>query len=287
MAAIYSNFSSGTITDNPLLIGGTTINSANFASVPTVATPNTMWLVLDPTGAAGAPEIVQVTVHTASATSMTVVRAQQSTTARQHLVGTTWVIAATKSDLDELPFRKLTTTGDTLYASAANTATRLPVGATGTQITVVGGVPTWYGGPNYGQPTQFTHVVKQGVTNSQISQFGSYVRVGRMVIGYAQVLTTVTTPGSASNAVEITLPLAVAATTGNQILGVGSIVVNGGSIHYSQLIYDNASSTNRFASIPSTPAAQTFLGATGSAFTTALAGSGLVSIQYMYETTAD
>lgn len=287
MAAIYSNFLSGTITDNPLSSVATTVNSANFANVPAVASPNTMWLVLDPTGSAGAPEIVQITAHTASATSLTVVRAQQTTTARSHASGTTWVVAVTKADMDEMTFRKLTATGDVLYASAANTTTALNIGTTGKMLTVVGGVPAWYGGPNYGAPTAFTHVVKQGVTNSQISQFGSYVRLGRMVIGYAQVLTTAGTPGTASNAVEITLPLAVAATTGNQILGVGSIVVNGGSIHYAQLVYDNGSSTVRFASIPSTPAAQTFLGATGSAFTTALAGGGLVSIQYMYETTTD
>jgi hypothetical protein len=37
----------------------------------------------------------------------------------------------------------MTTTGDMIYASAANTAARLPVGSTGQVLTVAGGVPTW------------------------------------------------------------------------------------------------------------------------------------------------
>lgn len=36
-----------------------------------------------------------------------------------------------------------TTTGDILYASAPNTPARLGIGATGTVLTVAGGVPTW------------------------------------------------------------------------------------------------------------------------------------------------
>jgi hypothetical protein len=37
----------------------------------------------------------------------------------------------------------MTTTGDTLYASAANTPARLGIGSTGNVLTVAGGVPTW------------------------------------------------------------------------------------------------------------------------------------------------
>lgn len=37
----------------------------------------------------------------------------------------------------------LTTTGDTYYASAAATPTRLGIGSTGNVLTVAGGVPTW------------------------------------------------------------------------------------------------------------------------------------------------
>lgn len=104
MAAIYSNAQSGTTTTSPLLIAGTTLASAAFANLPTISSPDTLWLTLDPTGVAGLPEIVQVTAHTAASTSCTIVRAQQSTVARQHLVGTIWRHSATKSDWDAVPF---------------------------------------------------------------------------------------------------------------------------------------------------------------------------------------
>lgn len=131
MAAIYSAFLSGLVSDNPLSSGATTLNSSGLASMPVVAAPNYMWLVLDPNGAGGTPEIVQVTAHSASATSCTIVRGQQSTSAHSHVLNTPWVVAATPSDFDELPFRKVTTKGDMLVATAANTVTRLPVGTDG------------------------------------------------------------------------------------------------------------------------------------------------------------
>lgn len=143
MPTIFSNFQSGTLTDNPLTSGATSVNSAAFANLPVVASPDTMWLALDPTGVNGAPEIVQVTVHTSSATVLTVVRAQQSTTARAHPVGTQWVASATKAELDELPFRKMTARGDMLAATGVNVAGRLAVGAANTVLTSNGTDPVW------------------------------------------------------------------------------------------------------------------------------------------------
>ena len=142
MAQIYQNFISGTlsagITDVETSIAGSAL-----ASLAVVSTPDTVWICLDPDGSAGAPEIVTVTTHTSSATTATVTRGAQSTTARAHLINTVWRVAVTKADLDELPFRKMTTTGDILYASAANTASRLAAGSTGVPLTIVGGVPSW------------------------------------------------------------------------------------------------------------------------------------------------
>lgn len=101
MATLYRNFLAGTTTDNPLSSGATTINSSGFASLPVVSGSDVMWLVLDPDATAGAPEIVKVTAHTASATSVTVTRAQQSTSARSHASGTTWRAVLTQTDLEE------------------------------------------------------------------------------------------------------------------------------------------------------------------------------------------
>jgi hypothetical protein len=143
MSTIYANFISGTITADPGS-GGTTISGSAFADLPVVTAPDTMWVVLDPNAVNGDPEIVQVTAHTASATSCTVTRAQQSTTARAHPIGTVFQVPATKSDMDELPFRKMTTRGDILVATAANTASRLAVGTAG-QAVVSDGVDVSWG----------------------------------------------------------------------------------------------------------------------------------------------
>ena len=143
MATIYSNLQAGTTTTAPLLIAGTSLDSAGFSNLPTIAAPDVLWLTLDPTAIAGLPEIVQVTAHSAASTNVTIVRGQQGTVARQQLAGTIWRHSSTKADFDELAFRKLTTTGDTLYASAANTTGRLPIGTTGQRLSVAAGVPAW------------------------------------------------------------------------------------------------------------------------------------------------
>lgn len=101
MTTLYANGKAGIITDNPLLIGGTSINSANFAALPVIAAPAIMYIILDPTSVAGVPELVRVTAHTASATVITVVRAAQGTTARQHLVNTIWRLPVTQYDLEQ------------------------------------------------------------------------------------------------------------------------------------------------------------------------------------------
>lgn len=147
MAQIYANAAAGTITDNPLGAAITAVNSANFANLPAVVGPDYLYLTLDPTGIGGLPEIVQVTAHTAAATVCTVVRYSQvqagltAASGRTHVLGTIWRHSATKSDMDEIAFRKLTTIGDMLYASAANTTARLAKGTTGLPIVAGATVP--------------------------------------------------------------------------------------------------------------------------------------------------
>jgi len=99
MATLYPNLKGGTITDNPLAIGATTINSAGFANLPVVTAPDFLWLTLDPDALVGAPEIVKVTAHSSAATSVTVVRAQQSTAARSHNLAEVWNCVLTEQDL--------------------------------------------------------------------------------------------------------------------------------------------------------------------------------------------
>ncbi len=130
MASLHRNFLSGTITNNPLVVGSLTANSASFANLPAVVSPDYMWLVLDPTAVAGAPEIVQVTAHVAATSVLTIVRAQQSTVARQHLVNTIWRAVFTQTDSESSLLAKSdVATGDLLYASSATATARLAVGA--------------------------------------------------------------------------------------------------------------------------------------------------------------
>lgn len=105
MARLRRNFASGTITDNPLLIGATTITSAAFANLPVVASPDTLALVLDPLAQYGNPEIVYVTAHTTSATTVTASRGQETAlggyAARAHQQGTAWIVAETATSAYE------------------------------------------------------------------------------------------------------------------------------------------------------------------------------------------
>lgn len=95
-ARIRSNFQNGTITDNPLAIAATSVNSAEFASLPVVTAPDLLAVTLDAEGTT--PEIVHITAHTASATVATIVRGQEGTAAKAHAQNASWVHASTARD---------------------------------------------------------------------------------------------------------------------------------------------------------------------------------------------
>lgn len=123
MSTLYANFLAGQISDDPLSDSATTINSAGFASLPVVVSPDIMWITLDPNGDDGAPEIVKVTAHSESATSVTVQRAQQGTTARSHVDETVWNHSWTKSDAEgSIGLIELLTPAGTLRAALTSAA---------------------------------------------------------------------------------------------------------------------------------------------------------------------
>jgi microcystin-dependent protein len=130
MATLYENLLGGSITNNPLTSGATTITSTAFQYLPTVTVPDVMFLTLDPEGLNGAPEIVQVTNHSPASTTVTVVRGQQDTAARSHPTATKWVHSLTEADVDE--FLKAVLTENivdgavTLAKLASAVADRLP-----------------------------------------------------------------------------------------------------------------------------------------------------------------
>ena len=95
---IRTPFVSGTIDDNPLTDAATTLTATELADLDVVASPDIAVIILDPVGIGGDPEVVYVTAHTAAATTATITRAAENSTARQHANGITWVHGPTDID---------------------------------------------------------------------------------------------------------------------------------------------------------------------------------------------
>lgn len=72
---------------------------------------------------------------------------------------------------------KLTTTGDTLYASAANTAARLGIGSTGQVLTVASGLPSWSTLSSGGMTLITTTTWDNTVGTYTYSSLGSYKQI--------------------------------------------------------------------------------------------------------------
>jgi hypothetical protein len=87
MARLFQNFIGGEL-DATLAVGATSMSSPELAAMREVVAPDTMTITLAP--ASGTPEVVLVTAHTASATTATIIRAQESTTDQEHVSTTTW-----------------------------------------------------------------------------------------------------------------------------------------------------------------------------------------------------
>jgi len=98
MGVIRSPFVSGTVLNNPLAIGGTSLSATGLGGLAAVASPDIAKIILDPSGQYGNPECVYVTAHTAAATTATISRAAEGTTARAHVVGTPWIVGPTSLD---------------------------------------------------------------------------------------------------------------------------------------------------------------------------------------------
>lgn len=98
MATLYTNHISGVL-DAGISSGATVLESSTFVDLPTVASPDILWLVIDPEGTAGDPEVVKVTQHTGSSEFVTVTRGQQDSSARSHLISVPVVHATTAEDL--------------------------------------------------------------------------------------------------------------------------------------------------------------------------------------------
>lgn len=105
MARRRYNFQSGVLTSD-IASGDLSFSSTTLAALPAVTGSDYCVVVIDPDSAdpnhAGqAPELVYITAHTASATSATITRAQESTAAHAHSAGVKWELVATVLDFED------------------------------------------------------------------------------------------------------------------------------------------------------------------------------------------
>lgn len=123
------------------LLGGVTLAAGNVDQFTVAIDPDT-----------ANEEIVFITG--AATDTFTIVRARAGTSGVSHSAGATVKHVLTSDDLSfyttgvatanaAVPKSTLTTTGDTFYASSANTPARLAIGSTGQVLTVASGIPSW------------------------------------------------------------------------------------------------------------------------------------------------
>ena len=214
---IRGNNAFGTITDNPLTLGATTVNSAGLVNLPPVAFGSHAVITLDPLRQHGDPEIVIVTVHTISSTVATITRGAYGTVARAHPTGTAWAHAPITEDVTVITSAALRPTnpyeGQTIYENDTNRYALydgvgwLPGGlvtvcTSGTRPTIPfeGQVifetdtdrysgyngSAWETIQQLGAWTAFTPTVKFGATTASIQNDSRWIRSGRMItVSYA------------------------------------------------------------------------------------------------------
>lgn len=109
---------SGTITDNPLSSGATTFNSSALSSLGVIDTTNYCAIVID-------SEVMWITSHSASATSATILRGQEGTSAASHTNGAAWTHCPTIRDFTDsargqLAYNQVTTAQNGITTSATD-----------------------------------------------------------------------------------------------------------------------------------------------------------------------
>lgn len=129
MTVLRANFSSGSVQENPLAAGVTTLTMAgNLQNLPTIVAPDFARLTIDPLGTDGlsgsGTEIVHVTAYTHGAGSSTILRGQEGTTDRPHSEGVKIVNAPTVQDwTDVITQHEAESDPHSQYATDANLAT--------------------------------------------------------------------------------------------------------------------------------------------------------------------
>lgn len=103
MARLFYDFQGGEL-GAALTDSGTTLTSDALASLPAVSSPDFVAITLDPDGIESSPEIAYITAHTASATTATISRGEEGTTAVAHSSGIEWVAPVTAGGAEPLEY---------------------------------------------------------------------------------------------------------------------------------------------------------------------------------------
>lgn len=128
------NHAYGEVDDNPLGSSATTLTSSNLDRLGAIASADEFARVtLDPGRANGEPEIIHVTDYDGTASSATIERGKEGTTAREHPSGTTWEHAPTVEDFNAPD------SGNVLGGEANNESTNVVVGPTAISRNTGGG----------------------------------------------------------------------------------------------------------------------------------------------------
>ena len=145
MSRIRSNFQTGTLDLGGLTTGGTTASSSAFASLPVVTNPDVLAISLEPDTVN--QEIVWVTAHSSGATSCTISRGQESTTAIAHAIDAVWVHGPTVADFVSGVTSVASTSSGLVVTNGSGPAVSLAI-ATPTMTTVGsgGGAPAYQNG---------------------------------------------------------------------------------------------------------------------------------------------
>lgn len=134
MSRIRANGVAGALTA-PLAVGDTTMSSGGLADLPAVTAPDVAAVTLfvtDGDGRVTKQEIVSVTAHAAAATTATITRAQEGTTAKTWAVGDHWTHDATVADFVKTTTLYWFVSTDIISTTIATTISAVP----GTTLTL-------------------------------------------------------------------------------------------------------------------------------------------------------
>jgi hypothetical protein len=153
LPADFEVFGQAVDTDFADLNGGTTGQLLSKTSATdldfTWVTPNAGDItdvgVTTPITGGGSSGAVTIGIQDALTTQKGAVQLSDSTSTTSSILAATPTAVKSAYDLANgaIPKTLTTTTGDSIYASAANTPARLGIGSTGQVLTVAGGVPSW------------------------------------------------------------------------------------------------------------------------------------------------